>query len=479
MANKIKNKSISIVLFCIVTLGFCLRLYHLSRPSLWLDEIITVCTIKGSLLETVRNLFVSPNPPLYYVLMNLWVKFFGTSEFALRSPSLIFSFLSIIFIFKLTKELFNEKVGIVSALLLSIWPYSINYAQEARMYALLWLLGILSFLFFYRFSRDNKISDLFSYIIFTVLSVYTSYTGWIFIIIQNILFFSFFNAKQSKRWLLAQLIIILLYLPWIDKLLYNLIQKTGVSWIPKTNNYFRYFVNLFLLITGISKCQFGAQTSLLKRIELGLYLFLIISTVIYFKNIRQKRHIFDFTQNDALIFAWAIVPIVVYLLFDALVFPILIARYMGFIHIPLIILFSKGLDKYNFKIKSAILALMLCIIFSAHLLPYYEHNLKISYQDWRELSLQLHKRISPNALIITNLPKCIIEYYSQDRNIEIISQSFYAIREKKDVGNQYDSIFIIYVFSNENRPVIKELKGYRLKEYNTIGSLGFSWFKKI
>ena len=106
-------------------------------------------------MQVIKNLSVSHFPPLYYILMHLWVNIFGVSEISLRFPSLIFSVLSIFFIFKLTKALYDEEVGLISALLLSVSPYSINYAHDAKMYSMLWFLGILSFYYFYKFTNRS------------------------------------------------------------------------------------------------------------------------------------------------------------------------------------------------------------------------------------------------------------------------------------------------------------------------------------
>ena len=310
--NKLKNKRTLLILPLIVILGFILRLYHLGNPSLRTDEILCVFRARFSFNELVTSL--TRHPPLYYyVILWPWIKIFGDSEFAIRFPSLIFSVLSIIFIFKLAKELFNEKVGLISAFLLSVWPYNINYAQEAKQYTIIWSLGILSFIFFLEFTKDNKISSLLSYVIISTISIYTMYLGFVYITIQNIIFFTFFNKKQSKRWLLGQLAIILLYLPWIKNFIFMAHLSKTMPVHGKIDNYFGFLVWLFLYVTGRWIKPIIKPISL---IEISLYCFLIISAVVWVKNIKNKKNILDFSQSDWLLFFWIVVPIIIFYLID-------------------------------------------------------------------------------------------------------------------------------------------------------------------
>src|SRR3990172_843798 len=282
LSGVINGKRIQVSLFLILILGFLLRLYQLGVPSLWNDELNTAGRIDYPLIQVIKNLFVSPFPPLYYILMHLWVNIFGVSEITLRFPSLIFSVLSIFFIFKLAKELYDEEVGLISALLLSVSPYSINYAHEAKMYSMLWFLGILSFYYFYKFTNDPTYQDLFLYILFTTLSLYTLYVGFLFMVVQNICYFMFFKKKQTRQWLLGQFVMLLLYLPWIYIFIVNALQRTGIKWIPQTHNFLKRIVSIFsdTMEVRLSKSFF------IKYIFRGLFGFLMISALV---SLRYKR----------------------------------------------------------------------------------------------------------------------------------------------------------------------------------------------
>src|SRR3990167_4926541 len=82
--------------------------------------------------------------PVYYILVHYWTKIFGLSEFKLRFFSAIFGIASIYMIFLLGKTIFNEKVGLIAAFILSINHQHIYYSQEARNYSFLVFLALLS-----------------------------------------------------------------------------------------------------------------------------------------------------------------------------------------------------------------------------------------------------------------------------------------------------------------------------------------------
>jgi 4-amino-4-deoxy-L-arabinose transferase-like glycosyltransferase len=465
--GKLKNNKILLTLLLIVILGFVLRLYHLGTQSLWLDELRTKAKTAYPLIQLVKIVHLSKHPPLYYILVKLWIKIFGISEFTLRFPSLIFSVLSIIFIFKLAKELFNEKVGLISAFLLSLWPYNINYAQMAKMYTMSWFLGILSFLFFYRFIKENKIRDLLSYVTITTISIYTMYLGFVYITIQNIIFFPFLNIKQSKRWLLGQLAVILLYLPWINRFLY----LKRLNWGHKIDHYSEFIMNLFLSVTG---------TNMGKRswIEFFLYCFLIISAVIWFKNIKNnKKIILDFSQSDCLLFSWIVVPIIIFHIIHFFFRPMLAERYLGLIHIPLIILLSKTINKYNLKVKCALLIFLSFSIFLNHLYPYYREDQRYQGQNWRALGVELDKRIGDNDLIVPLDSSLCLEYCSKKHKATLMGLPEFR---RLDIDKLiYDSIFFVYPIHQLKLFKIPEIKGYKLEEHIRSYRVGFFRFRKL
>jgi mannosyltransferase len=118
----------------------------LDDESLWLDEGTSLRIAKMETLEIVK-LESDANPPLYYLILHLWMKIFGDSEFSVRFPSLIFGSATIFIVFKLLSS-FDGEIALLSSLLTSISTFLVFYSQEARAYSLFLMISALSYLFF-------------------------------------------------------------------------------------------------------------------------------------------------------------------------------------------------------------------------------------------------------------------------------------------------------------------------------------------
>ncbi|MGD0907208.1 MAG: glycosyltransferase family 39 protein [Candidatus Acidiferrales bacterium] len=112
-----------------------LRFLGLGRQSLWLDEMGSWWFASRDLSHVLRS--EPTNPPLYYLLLHAWMGWFGTSESAIRSLSIVPSLLSVWLIFRFSRQLFNRGIAYLAAIYLAISTFQIYYAQEARCFSLL------------------------------------------------------------------------------------------------------------------------------------------------------------------------------------------------------------------------------------------------------------------------------------------------------------------------------------------------------
>lgn len=137
--------------------AFLIRLLFLNQ-SLWLDEAITAKVVRTFPLLQIASRF-SPadfHPPLYYIFMKLWSYIFGSSEIALRLPSVLFSVLTGHAIFLIGSRIKNERFGLLAAALFLFNPLSVYYGQEARMYALATMLLTFALYFLLNIVVEHK-----------------------------------------------------------------------------------------------------------------------------------------------------------------------------------------------------------------------------------------------------------------------------------------------------------------------------------
>lgn len=139
------------IVFC---LAIFLFFFHLGSESLWNDEVFSIRDAN----QITSNFKVSR--PLYYFLLHLWMQL-ATSQFWMRSLSVLFALVSVFFIYRLGTRVDGKATGIVSALLLTLSPLFINHAQEIRMYALGTCLGLAGTLALTKAMQETKIAPFF------------------------------------------------------------------------------------------------------------------------------------------------------------------------------------------------------------------------------------------------------------------------------------------------------------------------------
>jgi mannosyltransferase len=127
-----------------MVLGIWLRLWRLGGQELWLDEAATWTIALQPLHGIVTDVFrTETNPPLFNILTHAAVAVFGDSEAALRLVSVVASSLTIATVFAAASIAVNRRAGMFAAAFLAVSSGALNYAQEARAYALAALLEAL------------------------------------------------------------------------------------------------------------------------------------------------------------------------------------------------------------------------------------------------------------------------------------------------------------------------------------------------
>nr|MBA2437907.1 glycosyltransferase family 39 protein [Acidimicrobiia bacterium] len=111
--------------------------------SFWLDEGLSVGIASHPLTDIPGLLRQDGSPPLYYLLLHLWMLVFGTSEEAVRALSLALALVIIPVAFWSADGLFGRRAAWGAAVLTATSSYLVYYSREARMYTLLVLLVLV------------------------------------------------------------------------------------------------------------------------------------------------------------------------------------------------------------------------------------------------------------------------------------------------------------------------------------------------
>lgn len=148
------------ILVVLLQIAFLWRVHDIGGQSLWHDEGNTYVQTTRTFVEIADNAGRDIHPPLYYWLIAIWTRLMGDSETGLRSLSLFASIITVAVTYAIGKRLFGIAPAVLAMIFISLNTFSIYYAQEARMYALLALLGALAMWQFVRFFASAEGDDI-------------------------------------------------------------------------------------------------------------------------------------------------------------------------------------------------------------------------------------------------------------------------------------------------------------------------------
>jgi uncharacterized membrane protein len=186
------------VLLGITLAGLAVRL---AVPrGIWLDEAISIHQARLSLHDMFRNLYYGDrHPPLHHLALWATVRAFGTSEFALRIPSLLAGTLVIPSLYELGRELYDRRTGLIAAAFAAASPLLVWYSQEVRMYAFVTLFGVLALLTQLRVLRRPSMLNWALYILSTAALLWSHYFGLLLISVQQVIFLIVLYQRWRKN----------------------------------------------------------------------------------------------------------------------------------------------------------------------------------------------------------------------------------------------------------------------------------------
>jgi hypothetical protein len=130
----------------LTVLAFWLRWHAVDAEPLWFDELLTWRRAAAAPAALVADAFAGAHYPLYFLVAAGALALFGDSVAALRAPSVLFGTLCVPLAFLIARALAGRGAGLAAAVLVTLSPFAVTYAQEARPYAMTMLLVLLALL---------------------------------------------------------------------------------------------------------------------------------------------------------------------------------------------------------------------------------------------------------------------------------------------------------------------------------------------
>ena len=197
-----------------------LAIYNDFHRSLWMDEAYTLNTVRRSLAGTFhQSVRFELQPPLYFLLLNVWLRVSPTIEWARLFSTLVLA-LVLWMLHRLAKLLEIERSPLSLPLAAALCPMLLWAASEARCYALAILLTTCATFYYLRvwgLSATGSRRDVLLYVAFAYLALLTHY--YVAFVLAAQLVAGLFFTGRRRALLLSFLALGLLLLPWVPTIL--------------------------------------------------------------------------------------------------------------------------------------------------------------------------------------------------------------------------------------------------------------------
>ena len=356
----------------------------------WIDEGLSVGIASHPLLDIPGVLRQDGSPPLYYMLLHVWMDLFGRTEEATHSLSLIFALASIPAALWAGWSLFGKRAGLVAAGLAALNPFLTSHGQETRMYALMVLLSLLATAAFAHAFVHRRRRYLVAFSVLLAAMLYSHNWSLFFGVGAAAALLYLIRGAEDGRPLLRDGVLAfggaaLLYAPWIPSLLFQ-VRHTGAPWAeaPSIDK-----------LTGDVAGLFGGPgpaVALLLGGGLGLAVIL------------DRRRSPERNAVVSVLMVGVLALVCAWILSQAS--PAWTGRYLAVALGPLLIAAAAGLSRAG---RLGLVALALVAVFWAQ--PR-EYNFNINSPE-REVVETVSHRLSPGDLVISTQPErlAVLHHY--------------------------------------------------------------------
>ena len=226
------------VLVVLLAVSLVLRTDSLGE-SLWMDEGLSIGIASQPLFDIPGVLRVDGSPPLYYMLLSIWMDLVGNGPGETQALSVAIALVSVPGGMWAGWSLFGRRAGLVCAALCAVNPFLTQFAQETRMYSLMLVLSLLAtaaFLHVFAFGRRGYLPLFF---VLLALMLYTHNWGLFLAVGLVCALVPCWYVSENRHSFWKDALIGfggagLLYLPWLPTLLHQ-IQHTGAPWLNPPN----------------------------------------------------------------------------------------------------------------------------------------------------------------------------------------------------------------------------------------------------
>ena len=296
-------------------LNIGLKLLYLTTAPIGHDEPFSIYHAQFSLDKMFEQLANYNNPPLFEMILHVWIKLFGISPFSVRILPALFACLCPVILYLFAKRNFSLLVGVSSSLLLTFSDLLLYYAHDCRVYSLFVVLTLASFYYYFEIINPNRITIVkqILFVLFSTLLIYAHYFGIIVLGLQGLHLILFYR-KQFLKIITHYLIICTLFLPCIFIVLTRFKATTKGNWIEPPSG----LESLYNMIWTFS------NVPVITVVCIAILFFTFIKVIVNKSILKWKEN-----NKEILILIWFLTPFVG-MFFISYWVPMYISRYLIF-----------------------------------------------------------------------------------------------------------------------------------------------------
>ncbi|MBK5533512.1 glycosyltransferase family 39 protein [Pseudomonas sp. TH08] len=328
-----------VALAVVLIIALSVRFNSIAVPVIWYDEAYSLLLARETPARIWALTALDVHPPLYYVLLHYWVAIWGDAALPARAMSALADVGTLLLCIKLMSLISTRRATWIAALLLALLPISVRYSQEVRMYTLLgfWLMGATVALVCWARAPDRKRFAVI-YVLLMSAAFYTHYFAGLCVLVHWLFWWQSRVTRNGKAisfslWIVANLGIVLLYLPWMPHFIEQLGGTSSLGWIKP--------VSLHGALTLVWQFTVLGATSSESSIWYlaPFFLMLLFAVTLIVSDAGERRF-------NLLLVSYFFVPLIALYLI-ALVLPLFVPRYLVFSAPALAMITAVALDKWG------------------------------------------------------------------------------------------------------------------------------------
>jgi mannosyltransferase len=240
--RRARESSFALDVAIVSGLALVLGLVRLRTPSFWVDEAFTAHAVRATLVNPIDQYHW-----LYYAMLKPWSLVAGTSELALRLPSVVAAMVACSFLVFLGRSFLDRRIAVVAGLFLATSPFLVKWSQQARSYSIVLAAGLLATLLLFRaLDRRSPAAWALYGLAFSLVFILQPVSALV-LVPAHLVPIARRGATLLPHVLVAPCVLVVLGFPWVFA---RSKQTPGQDWLPRPSP--EVALNTLLDVSGVA-----------------------------------------------------------------------------------------------------------------------------------------------------------------------------------------------------------------------------------